>query len=195
MHVWKRTTAMLALLAATALFAVACGDDEDTKTESDSKDDTSMATSEDEEMVEEDTMAEETITDLAVGNPDLSTLVTAVTAAGLAETLSGPGPFTVFAPNNAAFEKVDKATLDGLLAPEAKADLTALLTYHVVPSAAMAGELTDGQELTTVNGATLKVSIDGNTVKIGDATVVTADVKASNGVVHVIDTVLMPPAA
>ncbi len=195
MHVLKRPLAMLLVLVAASLLAVACGDDESSS--SDSSDDTAETESDD-AMEEDDAMMEEsdeTITDLAVGNPDLSTLVTAVTAAGLAETLSGPGPFTVFAPNNAAFEKVDKATLDGLLAPEAKADLTALLTYHVVPSAAMAGELTDGQELTTVNGATLKVSIDGDTVKIGDATVVTADVKASNGVVHVIDTVLMPPAA
>jgi uncharacterized surface protein with fasciclin (FAS1) repeats len=195
MHVLKRPLAMLLVLVAASLFAVACGDDEssssdssDTTAETESED----ATEEDDAMMEE---GDETIVDLAVGNEDLSTLVTAVTAADLVETLSGEGPFTVFAPNNAAFEKVDKATLDALLAPEGKEDLTGVLTYHVVPSAAMAGDLTDGQELTTVNGAKLKVSIDGDTVKIGDATVIAADVKASNGVVHVIDTVLIPPAA
>lgn len=134
----------------------------------------------------------DTIVDLAVANKDLSTLVTAVTAADLAETLSGKGPFTVFAPSNTAFGKVPKATLDGLLKPTAKADLTKVLTYHVVAGEYMAKDLKNGQKLKTVQGEELMVTVAGSKVTVGGATVVTADVDASNGVVHVIDTVLMP---
>lgn len=134
----------------------------------------------------------ETIVALAQDNKDLSTLVSAVTAAGLVETLSGKGPYTVFAPNNAAFAKVPKATLDNLLKPTAKADLTNILTYHVVSGEYMAKDLKNGQKLKTVQGEELMVTVSGTKVMVGGATVVTADVDASNGVVHVIDTVLMP---
>lgn len=128
---------------------------------------------------------------LASGNDDLSTLVQAVTAAELVETLQGDGPFTVFAPTNEAFEGLGD-TLTTLLEPENKDDLANVLTYHVVPGELMAADLEDGQQLETVQGETLEVSIEGDEVKVGDATVVTADVDASNGVVHVIDTVLQP---
>ncbi len=133
-----------------------------------------------------------TIVEVAQGNEDFSTLVSAVDAAGLVETLSGEGPFTVFAPTNEAFDALPEGTLDSLLAEENSDQLTSILTYHVVPSAAMAADLSDGQELETVNGETLTVSIDGDTVMVGDATVTQADIEASNGVIHVIDTVLMP---
>lgn len=145
-----------------------------------------------------------TIVAVAQGNPDFSTLVSAVTAADLGGTLSGAGPFTVFAPTNAAFAKVDKATLDGLMTPAKKADLVKLLTYHVVPGRVLAADLTkkitDGggkAELTTVNGAKLTAALEGGKVvltdaKGGKATVATADVAASNGVIHAIDTVVMP---
>lgn len=195
---FRRAGAAMITLAAASLIAVGCGDDE---SDSSSSSDTETTT---EETMEEDSAddsgddameAEQTIAELAQGNEDLSTLVTALGAADLVETFSGDDEFTVFAPTNDAFAKVDKATMDSLLAPEGKEDLTKVLTYHAVPGAAMAGDLTDGQELTTVNGAKLTVSVaEDGTVKIGDATVVTADVKASNGVVHVIDTVLIPPA-
>ena len=132
------------------------------------------------------------IVENAVGSSDHTTLVSAVQAAGLVETLSGTGPFTVFAPTNAAFAKVPKATLDNLLKPEMKADLTKVLTYHVVPGAVMAADLKDGQDLTTVQGQKLKVTIKDGKVMIGGSTVTIADVISSNGVTHVIDGVLLP---
>lgn len=130
---------------------------------------------------------------VAQGNKDLSTLVAALTAGGLVETLQGKGPFTVFAPTNAAFAAI-QPTVDKLLKPANKEELKSVLTYHVVPGKIEAADLKDGQELTTVQGDKLKVTIDGDTVKINDATVVQADVQAGNGVVHVIDGVLVPPA-
>ena len=123
---------------------------------------------------------------------NLTTLVTAVQAADLAGTLSGPGPFTVFAPPNSAFDALPAGTVASLVQPANKAQLTSILTYHVVPGRLMAADLRDGQTLTTVNGATLTVRKTGNTVMVGGATVTQADVRASNGVAHVINKVLMP---
>lgn len=145
-----------------------------------------------------------TIVDVAAGNEDFSTLVTAVTAADLAETLSGEGPFTVFAPTNAAFAKLPEGTLEELTKPESKATLVGILTYHVVAgetSAEALGEaIAAGEgtaELTTVNGSKLTASVDGEAVILTDAagntsTITATDIEASNGVVHVIDTVVMP---
>lgn len=145
-----------------------------------------------------------TIVGVAQGNENFSTLVTAVVAAELAETLSGDGPFTVFAPTNDAFAKVDADTLSALLTPEKKADLTGLLTYHVVAAELKAADvvkaITDGggtATLTTVQGAPLKAMLDGENVILEDAaggksTVIMTDVDASNGVIHAIDTVIMP---
>ncbi|MCW2972420.1 MAG: hypothetical protein JWN72_693 [Thermoleophilia bacterium] len=127
--------------------------------------------------------------------PNLTTLVTAVKAAGLVDTLAGPGPFTVFAPTNDAFAKVPAATLQDLLKPANKAQLTGILTYHVVPGTYRAADLEDGQQLTTVNGAMLEVTKNGDTVSVGGVPIQTADVVQSNGVVHVIGSVLMPPTA
>jgi uncharacterized surface protein with fasciclin (FAS1) repeats len=141
---------------------------------------------------------------LAQGNPQVSTLVSAITAAGLGETLSGTGPFTVFAPSNDAFAKLDKATLDGLLKPESKAKLASLLKYHVVAGNVKSGDLakliTDGKgtaTVKTVNGGSLKASMDGNKIVLTDAkggksTVTAADMVASNGTIHLVDTVVMP---
>lgn len=136
--------------------------------------------------------ASNTVVDIAIGSPDHTTLVAAVQAAGLVETLSGDGPFTVFAPTNAAFGELPDGTVEGLLKPEAKADLTAILTYHVVAGNVLAGDLSDGQVVTTLNGKDLKVTIKDGKVMIGEATVVAADLAGSNGVVHVIDKVLLP---
>lgn len=136
--------------------------------------------------------ATNTIVDLAVATPDLSTLVSAVQAASLVETLSGDGPFTVFAPTNSAFNALPEGTLASLLLPENKQKLTDILTYHVVSGNVMSSDLSDGQIIDTVNGAKLTVSIKDGVVKVGNATVTTPDVKASNGVVHIIDTVLLP---
>lgn len=132
------------------------------------------------------------IVENAIGSNDHTTLVAAVKQAGLVETLSGAGPFTVFAPTNEAFAKIPAATLEGLMKPEMKADLTKILTYHVVAGAVKAADLTDGQELTTVQGGKLKVSVKDGKVMINGSNVTIADVISSNGVTHVIDGVLMP---
>jgi uncharacterized surface protein with fasciclin (FAS1) repeats len=132
------------------------------------------------------------IVDTAVGAGKFSTLVAAVKAAGLVDTLKGAGPFTVFAPTDEAFAKLPKGTIEDLLKPENKEKLAAILTYHVVPGKVMAADIKGKKEnVKTVQGGDLAVdATDG--VKINDATVVSADIAASNGVIHVIDTVVMP---
>jgi uncharacterized surface protein with fasciclin (FAS1) repeats len=131
------------------------------------------------------------IVETAVSAGSFTTLVAAVEAAGLVETLSGEGPFTVFAPTDEAFAALPEGTVEGLL--EDTEALTAVLTYHVVPGAVMSGDLSDGMTATTVNGADIEVGIDMGTVMINDATVTTADIETSNGVIHVIDSVILPP--
>lgn len=126
-----------------------------------------------------------------ISTESAKTLAAAVTAADLVATLEGTGPFTVFAPTDAAFAAIQN-DVDNLLKPENKAKLASILTYHVVSGKQMAADLEDGAELTTVQGEKLKVSLKDNKVMIGDAHVTTADVSASNGVVHLIDKVLMP---
>jgi uncharacterized surface protein with fasciclin (FAS1) repeats len=133
----------------------------------------------------------------AVHSKDHTTLVAAVKAAGLVDTLSGPGPFTVFAPTNAAFGKLPKGTVATLVKPENKATLTKILTYHVVPGKLEAADLTDGKTLTTVEGDQLTVRNSGGRISIIDAKgdisrVTVPDVNQSNGVIHVVNTVLMP---
>lgn len=131
-----------------------------------------------------------TIVDIAAGDPRFSTLVSAVTAAGLVETLSGEGPFTVFAPTNDAFAALPAGTVEGLLADLPK--LTAVLTYHVVAAKAPAAVVISAPTHTTVQGSDITVKVDGSTVMINDATVIIADIEASNGVIHAIDKVLIP---
>jgi uncharacterized surface protein with fasciclin (FAS1) repeats len=133
------------------------------------------------------------IVDTAVSAGQFKTLAAALNAAGLVETLKGPGPFTVFAPTDAAFAKLPAGTVENLLKPENKAKLTAILTYHVVPGVVTAGQVTKLSEAKTVNGAMIKVSTDGGKVMINDANVVKADIETSNGVIHVIDSVILPP--
>jgi uncharacterized surface protein with fasciclin (FAS1) repeats len=132
------------------------------------------------------------IVDLAIATDNLSTLVTAVQAAELVETLKGEGPFTVFAPTNAAFDALPDGTLEDLLKPENKDQLTAILTYHVVAGKVMSGDLSDGMTATTVNGKDITISV-GEGVQINGIDVVTADIEASNGVVHVVSGVILPP--
>jgi len=135
------------------------------------------------------------IVDNAVNAKNVSTLVAAVQAAGLVETLKGEGPFTVFAPNNAAFDKLPAGTVDTLLKPENKSTLTGILTYHVVPGKYKISDLNDGQKLKTVNGKELTVKRESEKVWINGASMVDTkerDVISTNGVTHVIDTVLMP---
>lgn len=142
---------------------------------------------------ESDMAMEPTIVELAAETDSLSTLVTAVTSAELGDVLSAEGPYTVLAPQNSAFEALPAGTLDTLLEQENMEQLQTVLTNHVISSAALSSDLSDGMTLTTLAGEELLVSVaaDG-TVMIGDATVVTADVEASNGVVHIIDSVIVP---
>lgn len=132
------------------------------------------------------------IVDVAVENGSFNTLVAAVKAAGLVETLKGEGPFTVFAPTDAAFEKLPEGTVAMLLKPENKDKLVAVLTYHVVAGKVMASDVVKVSSATTVQGQDVMVKVNGDKVMINDAHVVMADVKASNGVIHVIDTVILP---
>jgi len=132
------------------------------------------------------------IVDTAVGAGQFKTLATALTAAGLVDTLKGTGPFTVFAPTDAAFAKLRDGTVADLLKPENKAKLTAILTYHVVAGKDMAKDITGMNSVKTVNGKELSIKVVDGKVMVGDATVTTADIQASNGVIHVIDTVLLP---
>ena len=134
------------------------------------------------------------IIDTALSAGTFSTLAAALGAAGLIETLKGDGPFTVFAPTDEAFSKIPPETLSELLQPENKAKLTAILTYHVVSGRVSADEVTDLESATSLQGQTLKISTkDG--IKINDAKVLTPDVQATNGVIHIIDAVLIPSAA
>lgn len=170
----------VAAVAALAVFVSACGDDDDEAT--------AMT-----EQPESTQQAEQDVVVLAQGERSLSTLVKAVTAAELVDTLKAEGPYTVFAPTNEAFAALGNEQLKELLQPENRDQLKSILTYHVVPGELTADKLEDGQKLETVQGDSLTVSISGGTVKIDDATVVRPDVDASNGVVHVIDGVLTPP--
>lgn len=134
------------------------------------------------------------IVDTAVAAGDFTTLVAAVQAAGLEETLRGEGPFTVFAPTDEAFAALPEGTVEDLLLPENIDTLTAILTYHVVPGAVMAEDVLGAETaVETVQGDTVTVDGEGDLVMVNEATVVTADIEASNGVIHVIDSVLMPP--
>lgn len=154
--------------------------------------------------VAENAMGDKDIVALAQTNPQASTLVSAVTAAGLGETLSGSGPFTVFAPTNDAFAKVDKATLDGLMEPASKDKLAGLLKYHVVAGNVKSGDLAkmiaDGNGTATVKtlgGGSLKATMEGDKIVLTDAkggksTITGPDMVASNGTIHAIDTVVMP---
>lgn len=123
---------------------------------------------------------------------DFSTLVAAIKAAGLAETLSGKGPFTVFAPTNAAFEALPEDLLITLMEPEQKEKLTEILTYHVIPGKTMAGDIAP-EKVATLEGREATFTLDGETVMIDGAKVIKSDTEASNGVIHVIDKVLMTP--
>jgi uncharacterized surface protein with fasciclin (FAS1) repeats len=133
-----------------------------------------------------------TIVGIASSNADFETLTAALTAAGLVGTLEGKGPFTVFAPTDAAFEKLPAGTLENLLKPENKDKLVAILTYHVVPGSVKAADVVKLTSATTVNGQDVTIAVEGGTVKVDGATVTATDIVASNGVIHVIDSVILP---
>jgi uncharacterized surface protein with fasciclin (FAS1) repeats len=187
----KTHSIFVAGLTSAALVLAACGDDESDAVATvpptaapTMAPETTMA----EEMEEE--MAEDIVA-IASGNPDFSTLVAAVGAAGLVETLQGDGPFTVFAPTNDAFAALPAGLVDKLLLPENKDVLTSILTYHVVSGSVMAADVTAG-DVPSVEGSPLTITVDGG-VKVAGANVTATDIVASNGVIHVIDQVLVPP--
>jgi uncharacterized surface protein with fasciclin (FAS1) repeats len=132
------------------------------------------------------------IVDTAVGAGNFTTLVAAVQAAGLVETLKGPGPFTVFAPTDAAFAALPAGTVEDLLKPENKDKLVAVLTYHVVPGKVMSTDLSEGLKAKTVQGSEVTITLEGGP-KVNGAAISTPDIVASNGVIHVIDAVILPP--
>jgi uncharacterized surface protein with fasciclin (FAS1) repeats len=170
-----RPVAFTAMALAAALTLSACGSDSETAMEETTTEQTSVGT----------------IVDVASAAGNFSTLVAAVTAADLVETLSGEGPFTVFAPTDEAFAALPAGVLDGLLLPENKALLAQILTYHVVSGKVMAADVTAG-DVATVEGQTIKLGTEGG-VTVNSATVISADVAASNGVIHAIDQVILPP--
>jgi uncharacterized surface protein with fasciclin (FAS1) repeats len=170
---------IIAIAAASVLLLSACGADDSTT-------DTTVAAGDDTEMSTE----VGNIVAVAQGNEDFSTLVAAITAAGLGDALSGAGPFTVFAPTNAAFEALPAGLLEKLLLPENKEVLTKILTYHVVSAKVMAADVTAG-DVTTLEGSAFAVTTEGG-VKVNTSNVTATDIPASNGVIHVIDAVLVP---
>jgi transforming growth factor-beta-induced protein len=186
----SRIIRTLAALLALTFIAAACSDDDDA---AESESTTTEAMAEDEGTTEE----AGTIVEVATAAGDFTTLVAAADAAGLVETLSGEGPFTVFAPTDDAFAAA-LADLD-LTAEELLADtelLTSVLTYHVVAGEVLSTDVVtmDGESVVTVNGAEITIGVDGETVTVNEATVIAVDIDASNGVIHVIDAVLLPPA-
>ncbi|MDB5270923.1 MAG: hypothetical protein JWP58_3963 [Hymenobacter sp.] len=209
----KKSFAPLLVALATTILLASCGNDKPATTETETTstinpadsiaavagDSARMAKPEG-VMVDGVAMtADKNIVANAAEAKSVSTLVAAVKQAGLVETLSGPGPFTVFAPSNAAFDKLPKGAVAGLMDPASKAKLAGVLTYHVIPGRLVAADLKDGQELTTVNGEKLHITVKNGQIMVGNgkeapATVQIADVISSNGVTHVIDSVVLPTA-
>jgi transforming growth factor-beta-induced protein len=196
----RRTRTLIALFAAGSLALAACGDDGDVAstgtttpaTEAQAADDATGDDATDDDATD-DAAEGDTIVDIAVDNPDFSILVAAVTEAGLVETLSGDGPFTVFAPTDEAFEAALDAlgiTAEELLANPALGDI---LTYHVLSGEVMSSDLEPTQTVATVQGEEVTITVDDDGARINDAEIVQTDIEASNGVIHVIDAVILPP--
>lgn len=183
----RKTLAVAGAAVATSLLLAACGS---STSSSESTAASSSPAASESAMASEEAVAQDIVT-IASTTDRFATLTAAVTAAGLVETLQGPGPFTVFAPTDEAFAALPAGVLDKLLLPENKDTLVKILTYHVVPGAVMAADVTDG-DVATVQGQTVALSTaDG--VAVNGATVVQADAVASNGVIHAIDAVILPP--
>ncbi|MEX0848358.1 MAG: fasciclin domain-containing protein [Ilumatobacteraceae bacterium] len=175
---------LIAGVASAALLIAACGSDEEAAISTPAATEAPMAT--------DAPVAADDIVAIASSNPDFSTLVAAVGAAGLVETLQGPGPFTVFAPTNDAFAALPAGLVDKLLLPENKDVLAQILTYHVVSGQVMAADVAAG-DVASVQGEPITITTDGG-VKVNQANVTATDIVASNGVIHVIDAVILPPS-
>jgi uncharacterized surface protein with fasciclin (FAS1) repeats len=195
----KKSILTFAVVASMTAFGVtSCGGSEEKMNEETKQESKEMA---EPEMEEEEAfvlvggakmVASKDIVDNAMGSADHTTLVAAVKAAGLVETLKGDGPFTVFAPTNEAFNKLPKGTVENLLKPENKGKLTSVLTYHVVPGAIKSGDLKNGQSLKTVQGENLMITEKDGKWFVNGAQITIADVISSNGVTYVIDAVVLP---
>lgn len=182
----KKQIGAIAFAASATLFIAGCS------TSSTAPAETAAETAMSSPMASASAMADGTVVEVAAGNPDFSTLVAAVQAADLTETLNAEGPYTVFAPTNEAFEALPAGTVEKLLKPANKDELTKILTYHVIAGEEiMAADITAGK-VATVEGQKLDITTDDG-VQVNGVTVVTADVDASNGVIHAIDGVLIPP--
>ena len=179
----SRTVRVLAATASLAIVASACSSSDDSSSKAEKSDQTPSSTA---------ARAPRTVVVVASSTPDFSTLVTAVKKAALVETLNGPGPYTVFAPTNAAFAAIPPDQLNAILAD--RAQLTKILTYHVVPGKIMAADLQPEQMVKTVEGQDLDIKVTNGTATVNGCNIVKTDVNASNGVIHVIDCVLIPPA-
>jgi uncharacterized surface protein with fasciclin (FAS1) repeats len=186
-----RTSAIVALAAVAALTLAACSSSSEEATSTPSAAASAPAESAPAESAPAETATVGTLVDIAAGNPDFSTLAAAVQAAGLVDTLNGAGPFTVFAPTNEAFAALPAGVLDALLLPENKDLLVQILTYHAVSGTVLAADVMAG-DVPTVEGQNITLATDGG-VTVNGAAVVQADIIASNGVIHVIDAVLLPP--
>ncbi len=182
-----RGLSMLLLAAVLVVGLSACGSGET----SESSGESDMSAEDDTPAMTQDSL---TIVDIAVADSSFSTLVTALDSTNLVSALEGDGPFTVFAPTNAAFEALPDGALEDLIGAEDKSQLESILLYHVVEGATMSGDLSQGmQSVPTLQGDSLSIEVTSDGVMVGDAQVVQADIEASNGVIHVIDSVLMPP--
>lgn len=187
-------TTLKYLLVAGSIGLFSCGSQTEAKTESNSENNTeataSEATGAGQSSVQ-DATSNPNIVQVAVGSKDHTTLVTAVKAAGLVDALSNAGPFTVFAPTNAAFDKLPAGTVDGLLKPEKKDDLTAVLEYHTYVGALKTDYMQDGQEFEMVNGSKVKITVKDGKYFVNGSEIV-ASITTANGIIHVINDVLLP---
>lgn len=183
-----RGLSMLLFAAMLVVGLSACGGGEATD---DSENGDDMANEDDAPAMTQDSL---TIVDIAVSDARFTTLVTALDSTDLVSSLSEDGPFTVFAPTNEAFEALPDGALEDLIGAEDKSELESILLYHVVEGSTMSGDLSDGEQMvTTLQGDSLTIEVSDEGVMVGDAQVVEADIEAANGVIHVIDGVLMPP--
>ncbi len=183
----KKIFQLLAVFA--AIFLMSCGSNTQTTTNAS----TEAASDAGQANVKDDASMKD-IVKVAVGSPDHTTLVTALKQADLVDVLANPGPFTVFAPTNAAFDKLPKGTLDDLMKSEKKTDLQNILQYHVTTSALKADYFKDGQKIGMVNGDNVTVSVKDGKIILNNSATIVGSVQASNGMVHIVDGVLLPPA-
>ncbi|MEQ1676727.1 MAG: fasciclin domain-containing protein [Chitinophagaceae bacterium] len=183
---------IIGLIAITALLAAGCNNNKENKTEGSSEKEPTAATS-GQEAVQDDESAKDVVK-IAVGSKDHTTLVAALKQAELVTSLSNAGPFTVFAPTNAAFDKLPEGTVDGLMKDDKKADLQNILQYHVAVSGYKAENMKDGQVIGMANGDNITLSVKDGKIMVNGTANIVASVPASNGIIHIIDAVLLPPA-